>query len=152
MTGKQNNGEFSLMYVFAFILYGVFLIWIAHTYVGFTNITIQSVVKTIPLLFIFVTDLEFLTKRYLKSLSHNVDPRFDNGIKAATVIYNLILAAIFIFFNSMSINAYIIMLSISTISYLFIIINMISISYKKSVEEATLAERKNRFSNNQLTK
>lgn len=152
MSGKQNNNDLSLMYSFAFILYGAFMVWIAATYIDYANIKIHTVVKTCTLIFIFVSDFEFLTKRYLRRLGHPIDPAFDHGIKATTVLYNLVLASIFIFFNSMSIATYIMLLSIFTIVFLFLCINIISVSHKKACEESTIAERKNRFSNNQLTK
>lgn len=152
MTEKQNNNEISIMYTFAFILYGVFLTWIAITYIDFTSITVQPVIKTFTLIFIFVTDFEFLTKRYLNRLSHKIDPAFDHGIKATTIIYNLILVSIFILFNSMSITTYIIIISISTIAYLFACIAIITTSYKKAYEDTTIVERRNKFSNNQFTK
>ncbi|MDF2591431.1 MAG: hypothetical protein K0S75_897 [Clostridia bacterium] len=152
MSDKQNNNDLSLLYSFAFILYGAFMVWIGATYIDFASITIQTVTMSCTLIFIFVSDFEFLTKRYLRRLRYTIDPAFDHGIKATTVIYNLVLASIFIFFNSMSITTYIMMLSISTIAYLFLCIGIISASHKKSFEENTIAERKNKFSNNQLTK
>jgi hypothetical protein len=99
-----------------------------------------------------MTDFEFLTKRYLNRLSRKIDPAFDHGIKATTIIYNLILASAFVFFNSMSLTTYIIIISISTIVYLFACIAIITTSYKKAFEDTTIVERRNKFTNNQFTK